>query len=120
MTAAFAYLIFNTTRNRVLSQVRRLKQPRYAIGLVLGLLYFYSLFFRRRALGGIGRSPFLGDTAETLAPIFVLMLAGGIWIFGGDRSALAFSEAEVAMLFTAPVPRRGLIIYKLVRSGAPA
>ncbi len=116
MTAAFVYLIFNTTRNRVMSQVRRLKQPRYAIGLVLGLLYFYSLFFRRRAFGGVGRSPFLGDTVETLAPIFVLLLAAGIWIFGGDRSALAFSEAEVAMLFTAPVPRRGLIIYKLVRT----
>jgi hypothetical protein len=38
------------------------------------------------------------------------------WIFGGDRSALAFSPAEVAFLFPAPLTRRALIGYKLYRA----
>ena len=103
---AFAFLIFTTTRNRVASQLRRLKQPRYAIGLVLGLLYFYSLFFRRALTRNTGANPLLGVTVETIAPLFVVLLVSGIWLFGGDRSALAFTEAEVSMLLTAPVSRR--------------
>ncbi len=51
-----------------------------------------------------------------MSPLLILFVLSGSWLFRGDRSALAFTEAEVAMLFTAPVTRRGLIVYKLVRS----
>jgi ABC-2 type transport system permease protein len=46
--------------------------------------------------------------------LFAVVLAG--WIFPRERAALAFSEAEVAFLFPAPISRRGLIHYKLIRS----
>src|SRR5258708_39983411 len=35
-----------------------------------------------------------------------------------ERAALAFTEAEVAFLFPAPITRRGLIHFKLLRSQA--
>ena len=117
MIAAFAYLIFNTIRNRLLSQLRRLRTPRYAIGLVLGLGYLWLILGRHTATRPdtkFGSS--LSASIETLAPVIILIMMAGIWIFGGDRSALAFSEAEVSMLLTAPVSRRALVSYKLVQS----
>ena len=126
MIGAFAFLLFNTTRNRFLSQLRRLRTPRYAIGFVLGLGYFWLVFGRHLfSLGrdvalNPGRAPVLpgtvGSPLETIAPLLVAIVLAGIWIFGGDMRALAFSEAEVTMLMTAPVPRRGLVLYKLAQS----
>jgi ABC-2 type transport system permease protein len=119
---AFAYLLFNSTRNRLISQVRRLRTPRYAIGFVLGLLYFLGLLGHNlfRAPGRAFPSPIsaLAGTSpfETIVPIFIAIVIAGIWIFGGDMSALAFSEAEVAMLLPAPVARRTLVKYKLAQS----
>ena len=40
----------------------------------------------------------------------------GSWVFVGDATALAFTQAEVSMLFPAPVSRRSLIVYKLLRT----
>ena len=54
------------------------------------------------------------ENVEFLLVVAIVII--GIWIFGGEMSALAFSEAEVSMLLTAPVPRRGLILYKLAQS----
>src|SRR5262249_51456675 len=38
------------------------------------------------------------------------------WIIPHERAALAFSEAEVSFLFPAPINRRGLVHFKLLRS----
>ena len=117
MIAAFAYLIVSTTRNRLQSQLRRLRTPRYAIGFALGLLYFWG--FLGRHLVNMPARPAAAATSnpvEALAPFFLALVIGGIWVFGGDMTALAFSEAEVALLLTAPVSRRTLVVYKLVRS----
>ena len=38
------------------------------------------------------------------------------WIIPHQRAALTFTEAEVAFLFPAPISRRGLIHFKLLRS----
>jgi hypothetical protein len=38
------------------------------------------------------------------------------WVFGSDLMALAFNEAELSMLFPAPLSRRQLILYKLYRA----
>jgi len=117
--AAFAYLIFNSTRNRLLSQLRRLRTPRYAVGFVLGLGYFWMVFGRhavRAGARGDGSEAAASGAFASIAPVFILIVIAGIWMFGGDMSALAFTEAEVAMLLTAPVSRRTLVKYKLAQS----
>lgn len=116
MIGAFAYLTVTSTRNKLVSQAKRLRNPRYAIALLLGLAYFWMIFFNRSAQEGRDAGLPVGPALGTILPVFILLYVAYTWIVGTDRSALAFSEAEVAMLFTAPVSRRGLIIYKLVRA----
>ncbi|MEO8622301.1 MAG: putative ABC exporter domain-containing protein [bacterium] len=115
MIGAFAYLIIASARNTVRSRIKQLKNPRYAIALVLGLGYFYLVFFQRSARAA-QPNPLASETFGALIPVAVLLYVATIWIFGADRAALAFSPAEVSMLFTAPVSRRGLVIYKLIRA----
>ena len=118
MIGAFAYLIVTTSRNRLVSQVKRLRNPRYAIAILLGLGYFWFAFFNPGTRGSRAGSPFDADVLDALTPVFIFLYVAYTWIFGADKYALAFSQAEVSMLFTAPVSRRGLIIYKLVRAQA--
>lgn len=116
MIAALAYLTARSTVNRLRGQARRLKNPRYAIAFVLGLGYFYFMFFRQSAREGRDSSPLLSPMLGGIVAIFMFFFIAYTWIAGTDRSALAFTPSEVSMLFTAPVSRRGLIMYKLVRS----
>jgi putative ABC exporter len=112
---AFLYLTRTSLRNRFASQARRLRQPRYAIALVLGALYFWLVLLRPGAQPG--RAPIsIWNNAETVAALGILLLMLGGWVFSGERMALAFSAAEVQFLFPAPVSRRELIVYKLGRS----
>ena len=60
----------------------------------------------------------MASSAAALLPVVLLLMTAYAWIFGTDATALAFSQAEVSLLFTAPVSRRGLVLYKLARSQA--
>lgn len=115
MIGAFLYLTRTTIRNRFAAQLRRLKNPRYAIALLLGLGYFYMFLFRPAPPGGRGAGVVWSGT-QSFAAIGVLLLLLGAWLFRGDRMALAFSPAEVQFLLPAPVSRRELIGYKLFRA----
>lgn len=116
MTRAFAYLFLVSAANQLRSKVRQLRNPRYALALLLGLAYFWVVFFNPSAREGRQPSPVASGTFAALFPVGILAWVAWVWIFGADRAALAFSESEVSMLFTAPVSRRSLIVYKLVRA----
>jgi hypothetical protein len=55
---------------------------------------------------------------ELLGALVLLIIVLLAWIVPHQRAALAFTEAEVAFLFPAPITRRGLIHFKLLRSQA--
>jgi ABC-2 type transport system permease protein len=123
MFSALLYLQYHSVKNRILMRLKRLKQPKYLFGALVGGLYFYFYFFRY-AFGMRGLRPgstFLA-TPETLGLIEsagALMLLVAVllaWIIPHQRAALTFTEAEVAFLFPAPITRRGLIHFKLLRS----
>ena len=116
------YLTLCSLRNRVRVRLKRLKQPRYLIGMVVGLAYFWMVFATPRArlrfastvspvASGV-RSPFeLGGAA------FLFVACATAWIPAGrKRPALNFSQSDVQFLFPAPFTRRELIRYKLLRS----
>src|ERR1035437_10301960 len=123
MISALLYLQFLSIRNRTVMRIKRLKQPKYLVGGIVGGLYFYWYFYR--TLFG---APTRGQTITLLASpenlalyesigalilLTILLLA---WVIPHERAALTFTEAEVAFLFPAPISRRGLIHFKLLRS----
>lgn len=120
MIAALLYLQFHSLKNRLWARLRRLKKPKYLAGAIVGGLYFYFYFFRWFFLGGKAAMP--KTSAESLGlyeSLGALILFGIVllaWIVPRERAALAFSEAEVAFLFPAPISRRTLVHYKLLRS----
>ena len=120
MIDAFLYLTACSFKNRLRYRLRRLREPRYVIGLIVGLLYFYVLFFRR---SGRSRTPAdLSAVAALAAPVqflgslFLFATAVIAWLWPGSRTPLPFKRAEVQFLFTAPVTRRQLVHYLLWRS----
>lgn len=121
MSAAGAlwYLTRTGARNKLRTQLARLRQPRYLLALVLGGLYLYW------ALGvGISEQemPFAELTSRPETQVVVaavlLITSARWWLARPDRTALAFSPAEVHLLFPAPVSRRALVHTKLLRGQA--
>jgi ABC-2 type transport system permease protein len=123
MLSALLFLQFHSLKNRLTMRFKRLKQPKYLFGAIVGGLYFYFYFFRHfirvpgrgQAFAPVG-SPEALLLYEGLGALILLVIVALAWILPHERAALAFTEAEVAFLFPAPISRRGLIHFKLLRS----
>jgi hypothetical protein len=123
MTGALVYLQLTSLRNAARQRWARLRQPRYLIGLIVGFAYFYLVFFRRPASRAVHARGFGGSPGQVALLVglgmLLLFMAGRIayaWIFSAERAALAFTEAEVSFLFPAPISRRALVHFKLLKS----
>jgi hypothetical protein len=108
----FAFLTTTSIRNRFRSQARQLKSPRYAIALIFGATYIWYFLFRPQ---GERPSVFGSTDVHLMASVGLFILFMRWWLFGNDRSALAFTPAEIQFLFPAPVSRQALIQFKLLR-----
>ncbi|HXT49187.1 MAG TPA: putative ABC exporter domain-containing protein [Gemmatimonadaceae bacterium] len=115
MNGALGYLLVHSAKNRLRGQISRLRRPRYLLAVLAGGAYFGTLLFNSRM-----PSPLAGSTSSALgqliytAIIFVTVASG--WIFGSDRPALVFSEAEVQLIFPAPLSRASLVRYKVAQA----
>jgi len=124
MLGASLYIVICSARNRLLVRLRRLREPRYLIGALFAAVYFYVALFgsrrgrgRRRGNGnGIPASPALEMYAASLGGAAMFFLAALAWIFPSKSTLFRFTDAEMAFLFPAPVSRRQLLIYRLMRS----
>ncbi len=121
MIAALLFLQFNSIKNRLVTRVLRMRKPKYLFGAIVGGAYFYFYFgrhfFGARQGGNLANVfPQVDFPLEMLGAfaLFVIILAA--WLFPHQRAALAFTEAEVAFLFPAPISRRTLIHFKLLKS----
>ena len=111
---ALAYLVSHSIRNRLLRQLRRARSPRYALALLAGLAYIALLLGDPRERPGFSRFP--TSVVELLVAGGVLLVVIWSWVYAHDRRALTFRTAEVTFLFPAPISRRTLIHYKLLRA----
>jgi len=112
----FAYLTVVSIRNRFVTMVKQIRNPRYAIALVIGGVYIWFFLFNRTEMPrGRSGGPFASVEVELLAAVGLFVLFMRWWLFGNDRSALAFTPAEIQFFFPAPVTRRALIQFKLLR-----
>ncbi|HKI96208.1 MAG TPA: putative ABC exporter domain-containing protein [Gemmatimonadales bacterium] len=101
-------------RNQLRRRAARLKNPRYALGLLVGLAYFWWIFARPGSPSAAPQTAF-SPTVVALAPFGLVLLALWSWIGGSYERSLAFTPAEVDFLFAAPVSRPDLIRFKLLR-----
>lgn len=111
---ALAYLVSHSVRNRLLRQLRRARSPRYALALLAGLAYIALLLGDPRERPGFSRFP--TSVVELFVAGGVLLVVIWSWVYAHDRRALTFRTAEVTFLFPAPISRRTLIQYKLLRA----
>jgi hypothetical protein len=120
MVGAFIYLTACSFKNRLRRRLQRLREPRYVIGLIIGLLYFYVAFFRRhgRRGGSAGAAAIaaVGGPLQFIGSLFLMAAAVTAWLWPSGRPPLPFTRADVQFLFTAPVTRRQLVHYMLWRS----
>ncbi len=113
MIGATGFLLRRTLANRARRLRAQLRSPRYALALLVGAGYLGLIFLGPHNGGSQGltaRTVGIGGSAVTA------FLLAKWWLFGADRLALAFSSAEIQFLFPAPVSRRMLLGYKLLRN----
>ena len=133
MLGALLYLRFTSLKNQIVSRLKRLRQPKYLVGALVGAAYFYFLFFRRIGESSGSRGPqraaaaqatdalplpaVFAETLPLVAAVGALLLLGVVlfaWILPSAKPGLRFTEAETAFLFPAPVTRRTLLHFKLL------
>jgi hypothetical protein len=113
------FLWVATLRNRVRRQLQRLKQPKYLAGALVGVGYVYLMLVRRFDPRGTGQVSEGGPVLlQALMVGSSLMTVLSAWAFGPDRPAVTFSEGEIQHFLPAPVTRRALLHYKLLRGFA--
>src|SRR5439155_25016328 len=103
MTArAFGYLTFHSAKNRILSRLRRAKNPRYALAVVLGAGYLWMVYLRPGAAGAVSPPSPGANTSSAMWMIIgsaVLLVVTCIaWFVPTGRSSLAFDKAETSFL----------------------
>jgi hypothetical protein len=121
VVGGLVFLRVTTLRNAIVSRFQRLKQPKYLIGAIFGVAYFYFLIFRRMSAPPRPAAAFAQslptDQLPTVAAIGALALTVFValyWLWPRSRAALTFSEAEIAFLFPAPIGRKTLIHYRTI------
>ncbi len=113
MSGALGYLVFRSAANRVSRQAARLRTPRYLLALVLGAGWLGFIVWGQRSAPPDATA---GVWVLPAGALLTLGVVAWIWVSGGDKAALAFSPAEVTFLFPAPLERRTLVRYKLLRT----
>src|SRR5712692_9817771 len=124
MLAASLYIIACTARNRLRVRLRRLREPRYLIGAIVGVAYLYFSVYmgrgRHATVRGSGRSRPPLEILSTwqvagtsIAGLALFALAALAWLLPTRSGVLEFSRAETAFLFPAPVSRRQLLLHRV-------
>jgi hypothetical protein len=123
MIGTFALVTLQSFLNRIVARLKRLRNPRYLFGAIAGAAYFYFIVFRRMTHRGSNGNAAVAFAKLGLSGAFVdigaaaiFALAILVWAFPGDQGGIELTEAEIAFLFPAPLRRRDILLYKIIRS----
>jgi hypothetical protein len=114
---AFLFVTARSFRNRIVSRLKKLRNVRYLISFIVAMIYFWFVAFRHmfgahsRFQSGIPASAMGVDIASTIVLAMIVL----VWALPEQSAGLTFSEAEIQFLFPAPVTRRQLLLYKVLR-----
>ena len=119
MIRAFWFITARSFKNRILLRLRRLREPRYLIGFIVGLFYLWFMVFRRILISPRGTVRISDLSLQTafvdvlaIVALFAMILP---WAWPEQSGGLTFSPAEIQFLFPAPLSRRELLLYKVFR-----
>jgi hypothetical protein len=115
MNKALWYLIARNFIGSMKSRIGRLKQPRYLIGMFAALLYL-GLFFTPQLFGDFRRTALTRlDIVGLVVILVVLLQLILVWLLSGRGDGIGFSETEAEILLCAPLSRKQLLLYRLLR-----
>ena len=111
-------------KNRIAVRLARLKEPRYLIGTIFGIAYitYFAILRNPRFRGGPGAAVATERMAqaiglmELIGAVFLLVIAALVWVLPSSGNPIQFSPSEVQFLFPAPITRRQLLQYRLLRA----
>jgi hypothetical protein len=86
---------------------------------MLGVLYFWWVLRSNSPAGLAARLPWVASLARDAEKIGAVTIAAGAlasWMFGKPRPRLVFTDAEVHFLFAAPLTRRQVVHFRLVKA----
>ena len=118
------WLMLRTLRGQVLRWLRLMRQPKYLVGTLAGVAWI-GMFALRPALRA-NRTAALREPLENLlawlpaietgAAVVLLVALSLWWLWPFGRASLDLTETELHLLLPAPVRRRNLIQYAMLRS----
>ena len=118
------YLAWRSLRGRLVRWFRLMKQPKYLVGTLAGVAWM-GLFALRPMLR-VNRRASLGERFEDLvewlpavemvAALALLVFLSLWWLWPFGKAMVALTETELHLLLPAPVRRRHLIQYAVLRS----
>ncbi len=122
MRSPFVFLLIRSLKNRFLSKLRRLRQPKYMISAMAGLAYLYFVFLRQvltrnRPLvrGFAALSVETTVLLEALLSVVLLVAVVVPWIRPLARHVPLLTEAEVQFLLPAPLSRRSILRFRVIK-----
>lgn len=124
MIRVFGFLLGRSMRNRFVRRLARLREPRYLIPTVVSLGWIGFWMSRAFTRGHVRMGTFswaegpggLREGLVLLGSIVIFLYIALLWLLPSKQAALEFSPAEVHFLFPAPVTRKQIVHYKLLRA----
>ncbi len=113
-------LIVLSVRGRLVRRARLLRQPRYLIAFLAGLAYFARMlilgsFAGATAYRGLPAAGAYDDALHLGLGLVLAVVVTGVWLLASSQAALRLNESEIDFLLPAPIPRRQIILYSLLR-----
>ena len=125
MNPALLYLSYRSLRGQIVGWLRLMRQPKYLLGLLVGLAYFW-FFALRFFLRTDNRTRWMDATLEGVADflpavhlsvaLFIAVAVSLWWLFPFGKSSLDLKEAELHVLLPAPIPRRHILQYAVLKN----
>ena len=116
MPRGLLYLLLHNFIGSWRFRLQRLKQPKYLVGIIVVLGYFYLLFAGSASTSVHRKEISQPELAGLMVSLFLIFQFSLIWLLAGRFTGLGFSETETEILFAAPLTRKELIRYRLLKS----
>jgi len=123
-------ILFASARGRVVRWGRQLRQPKYLFGFLVGVAWLTlwlgswtsSRQFRAFIFSDVQESMLQGELGAAIhlgAALATSILMLGSWLIPFGQLGLPLKEADLQLLLPAPISRRQIIQYALLKKQAP-